>query len=211
MMWTKITILIPNFYCLHLFAHNPEKLQKMIHYRSIAMFFLAAVPLLHSSAQFRSLGIKTGVGATIVDVAKAVEYDDLEEWDTWAVIIKAEGEYMLSEGLALGAEAGVDRLYYWEYRWSDGTYSGTRWGTEWTSNLGIHVIKYLGENFFLKGGAGIHFFFSGGTVAGLLASAGYAIPLTDHLQLPIELRIEPVFGNATPIPVMLGVGIRYKL
>jgi hypothetical protein len=186
-------------------------LQVMIHSRSITLIFLAALPFLPCNAQFRSFGIKTGAGATIVDVAKAIEYDDLEEWDTWAVIIKAEGEYMLSEGLALGAEAGVDRLYYWEYRWSDGTYSGTRWGTEWTSNLGVHVIKYLGENFFLKGGAGLHFFFSGGTVAGLLASAGYTVPLTDHLQLPVELRIEPVFGNATPILVVLGVGIRYKL
>lgn len=179
--------------------------------RTILVILLGGLATLSAQAQFRSAGFTAGVGGTIVDVAKAAEWDDLDEWDTWAVMLKAQGEYSLMEGLVLGLEAGANRLYYWEYRWSDGFYSGYRWGTEWTGNLGVHLVKYLGESFFLKGGAGLHFFFSGGTVPGLLAAAGYAIPVSESLEIPLELRIEPVFGNATPVPVMLGAGIRYKL
>jgi hypothetical protein len=176
--------------------------------------FLILAPALFTVScygQIKYAGIKTGAGITIVDVARAIEWDDMEDWNTVAYIVKAEGEYQLAEGLNLGAELGINRLYYWEYRWSDGTYSGYRRGTESTTCLGIHLVKYLGENFYLKGGIGLHLFWSGGAVAGLLASAGYAVSLTDKLQLPLALRIEPVFGNATPVQVMLGVGLRYRL
>ena len=178
----------------------------------------AAFFLLPSFGQLRSFGIKTGVGATLVDVAKAIETEEdymeedyMEEWDTWAVIVKAEGEYGLGERFSLGVEAGVNRLYYWEYKYDMGYYKGFRWRTEWTGNLVVHAILYLSDNLYLKGGGGLHFFFSGGTVPGLLASAGYNIPIGDKLMLPLELRVEPVFGNATPIPIVLGVGIKYKL
>ena len=179
--------------------------------RYITLILYAGAISLTASGQIKYAGIKTGAGITIVDVAEAIEWDDMEDWNTVAYIVKAEGEYQLTEGLNLGAELGINRLYYWEYRWSDGTYSGYRWGTESTTCLGVHLVKYFGESFYLKGGAGLHFFWSGGTVPGLLASAGYAINLGGQLQLPLELRIEPVFGNATPVQVLLGVGIRYRL
>jgi hypothetical protein len=163
------------------------------------------------SAQIRSVGLALGFGGTLVDIEKAVEWDELEEWDTWATCLKATGEYQLAGGLILGGEFGANRLYYWEYRWSDGSYSGYRYDTEWTVNLGVNLTYYLLENLYLKGGAGLHFFVSGGTVPGLLAAAGYNIALTDKFELPLEIRIEPVFGNATPVSVMLGTGIRYRL
>jgi hypothetical protein len=152
-----------------------------------------------------------GGGGTLVDVAEAVEWDELEEWDTWAAMFKANGEFSLSDALSIGAEFGANRLYYWEYRWSDGYYSGSRWGTEWTVNLGVHGVIYMGERFYTKGGVGVHVFLSEGTVAGLLAAVGYNIPVSGKFYIPLEFRIEPVFGNATPIPIMLGTGIRYQL
>lgn len=179
--------------------------------RIIQLIVILALFLSPAYGQFRSAGILAGFGGTIVDVAEAAEWDDLEEWDNWAVMAKATGEYGFRAGLSLGAEFGWTRLYYWEYRWSDGYYSGYRFGTESTVNIGLHVVKYLGEKLYLKGGAGAHFFLSGGTVAGLLAAAGYDFHISDNLCIPLELRIEPVFGNATPIPVMLGTGIKYKL
>ena len=179
--------------------------------RTFVIFLLIPFSFSICSGQFRNVGITIGAGGTIVDVEKAVEWEDLEEWDTWAIILKATGEYRISEGLSLGGEFGANRLYYWEYRWSDGTYSDTRYNTEWTVNLGISLIKYFGENFYAKGGAGLHFFVSGGTVAGLLGAAGYNFNLSDKLIVPLEIRIEPIFGNSTPVPVVLGTGFRYRL
>jgi len=179
--------------------------------RIILMLFLVLFSFPICRAQIQSAGIVLGFGGTIVDVAKAAEWDNLEEWDTWAFILKAGGEYKLSGGLILGGEFGANRLYYWEYRWSDGSYSGSRWGTEWTVNLGVNLTKYFGEKFYVRGGLGLHFFLSGGTVPGLLGAAGYNFNISDKLIIPLELRIEPVFGNATPVPVLLGTGLKYRL
>jgi hypothetical protein len=179
--------------------------------RTFLIFLIIPFSLSICSGQFQKVGIIAGVGGTIIDVASAVEWEDLEEWDTWAIILKGTGEYKISEGFSLGGEFGANRLYYWEYRWSDGTYSGTRYNTEWTVNLGINLIKYFGGNFYVKGGVGLHFFVSGGNVAGLLGAAGYNFNLSDKLIVPLEFRIEPIFGNSTPVPVLLGTGIKYML
>ena len=179
--------------------------------KTLLLIILFPLSISLCSGQFRSAGIALGFGGTLVDVEKAVEWDNLEEWDTWAIILKAAGEYKLSDGLSLGGEFGANRLYYWEYRYSDGTYTNYRYGTEWTVNLGVNLTKYFSENFYIKGGAGLHFFISGGTVPGLLAAAGYNLNIGEKLILPLELRIEPVFGNATPVPVLFGTGLRYRL
>ena len=179
--------------------------------KTLLVIILFPLSLSVCSGQLHSAGIAVGFGGTIVDVAKAVEWENLEEWDTWAIIIKAGGEYKLSDGLGLGGEFGANRLYYWEYRWSDGTYSDYRWNTEWTVNLGINLTKYIGESIYVRGGAGLHFFLSGGVVAGLLGAAGYNLNITDNLAIPLELRIEPVFGNATPVGVLFGTGLKYRI
>jgi hypothetical protein len=161
-------------------------------------------------AQFKSVGIVTGAGLTLVNVEKAIDYSPLEEWDKISAILKVTTEYKLKEDLALGGEFGANRLYYWEYRWSDGVYSGTRYRSEWTTNLGIHIIKYLSEPWFIQGGATIHIFNGGsGTVAGLLAAAGADLQITNDLSIPLSVRIEPVFGNAAPVAICISAGLKY--
>lgn len=179
--------------------------------RSLIIVLLLSLSYSVCSGQLYSAGAVLGLGGTIVDVARAVEWENLEEWDNWAIVLKVAGEYKLKNGLILGGELGANRLYYWEYMWSDGTYSSYRWGTEWTVNLGINLTKNLGENLYIKGGAGLHVFVSGGVVPGILGAAGYNFRIKEYLIIPLELRIEPVFGNATPVPVLLGTGIKYIL
>ncbi len=130
----------------------------------------------------------------ILDLEKAIDYSPLEEWDNISVVIKVTAEYQLKEGLMLGGEFGANRLYYWEYKWSDGFYSGTRYRSEWTTNLGVHITKYFGEVWFVQGGAAVHIFNDGsGTVVGLLAATGADLTISDKLKIPLALRIEPVF------------------
>ena len=176
----------------------------------IALILLCSFTI--GQAQFRSFGIIAGAGITIVDVEKAIDYSPLEEWDNISVVIKATAEYQLKEGLMLGGEFGANRLYYWEYKWSDGFYSGTRYRSEWTTNLGVHITKYLGEVWFVQGGAAIHIFNDGsGTVPGLLAATGADFAVGEKIRIPLAVRVEPVFGNATPIAISIVTGLKYVI
>ena len=165
-----------------------------------------------TQAQLRSVGLVVGAGYTAVDVEKAVDYSPLEEWDNIGVIFKAVAEYELRPGLMLVGEFGENRLYYWEYRWSDGFYSGTRYRSEWTTNIGVSFKKLINESLYVQAGPGVHIFNDGtGTVLGLLVGAGYEVEVADRLVLPLGFRVEPVFGNAVPISFLLHTGIRYAL
>ena len=164
------------------------------------------------SAQFRSVGLIAGAGYTVVDVEKAVQYSPLDEWDNIGIIIKAVAEYELRPGLLLVGEVGENRLYYWEYRWSDGYYSGTRYRSEWTTNIGVSFKKLLQESFYVQAGPGVHIFNDGsGTVLGLVLGAGYEMEIGTSFVLPLGIRVEPVFGNAVPISILVHTGIRYTL
>lgn len=175
---------------------------------AISALFLFSV----ADAQFRSAGLIVGAGYTIVDVEKAIDYSPLEEWDNIGIILKAQAEYELKSGLRLVGELGENRLYYWEYRWTDGYYSGSRWRSEWTTNLAVSVKKMMSQSLYLQGGAAIHIFNDGsGTVLGLILAAGYEVPLGDLFTLPLGIRVEPVFGSGIPIPVLVHTGIRYNL
>jgi hypothetical protein len=165
-----------------------------------------------ADAQFRSVGLVAGAGYTAVDVEKAVDYSPLEEWDNIGIIIKAVAEYELKPGLLLVGEIGENRLYYWEYRWSDGYYYGTRYRSEWTTNIGLSFKKLFGESLYVQAGPAVHIFNDGtGTVLGLLLGGGYEIKVGDRLEVPLGLRVEPVFGNAVPVSILLHSGIRYVL
>lgn len=164
-----------------------------------------------ANAQFRSAGLVVGAGYTIVDIEDAIDYSPLEEWDHIGIIIKGVAEYEMKPGLMLVGEIGENRLYYWEYRWTDGYYGGTRWSSEWTTNIGISVKKMMNEQVYIQGGPAVHIFNDGtGTVLGLLVAAGYELPLGELFTLPLGIRVEPVFGSGIPISILAHSGIRYN-
>jgi len=165
-----------------------------------------------ASAQFRSFGLVTGAGYTAVDIEEAIGWSPLEEWDNIGIIIKAVVEYEMKPTLFLVGEIGENRLYYWEYRYSDGYNSVTRWRSEWTTNIVISFRKLMGEALYLQAGPGLHIFNDGsGTVLGFLLGAGYDLEISDRITIPLGIRIEPVFGNAIPVSFLLNSGIRYNL
>ncbi len=178
--------------------------------RTPLLTFLLLCACAVTAAQFKSVGIIVGAGPTIVDVEKAINYGPLEEWDKISAVIKATAEFQLKEGLMLGGEIGTNRLYYWEYKWTDGFYSGSRYRSEWTTNLGVNIIKYFGEAWYIQGGAAIHIFNDGsGSVPGLLAAIGADLNLSEKFRIPLAIRIEPVFGNATPVAISAVTGLKY--
>ena len=180
--------------------------------KTLIIFLLLANFSVSLHSQFKNIGIITGAGHTFVDIEKAIDWDDLEEWDYVGVIIKALGEYEFKNELILYTEIGATRLYYWEYRWSDGYYSGFRFRSEWTTNLQVHLKKFLSDNWFIQAGPGIHIFNDGsGTVPGISAAAGYTAFLTDEISIPVAARLESVFGSGTPTSLLLTVGFNYDI
>lgn len=196
--------------CLHQLHILYFEKQDIMKKTAIVIIGLLSITL--ANAQFRSVGLIVGAGYTAVNVEKAVDYSPLEEWDNIGIIIKAVAEYELRPGLLLVGEIGENRLYYWEYRWSDGSYSGTRYRSEWTTNIGMSFKKLVGESLYVQAGPAVHIFNDGsGTVLGLLMGVGYQLELSDRLVVPLGLRVEPVFGNAVPVSFLLHSGIRYLL
>ena len=158
--------------------------------KRICFVLAGLITLSMASAQFRSAGLVVGAGYTIVDIENAIDYSPLEEWENIGVIIKAVAEYEMKPGLLLAGEIGENRLYYWEYRWSDGYYSGTRYRSEWTTNMGISVKKMLGEAYYVQAGPNVHIFNDGtGTVLGLVLAAGYDLQVGDLFTVPLGFRV----------------------
>ncbi len=168
-----------------------------------ALIFFICISL--SNAQFKSVGLVAGAGITAIDVQNTLEYA-LSNWNNYSFVIKGYVEYELKGGSLIGGELGTNRLYYWEYPVPG--YSWYNWRTEWTTNLVIYFSKYFNDKFFIKTGAGLHIFHDG-TVPGLLIGAGYALSISDNFVIPLGLRIEPIFGTATPIAINLASGIKY--
>lgn len=176
--------------------------------KTLLTLILTIIIFQAASAQINSFGIIAGGGATIVDVEKVVEPNSLDDWDTWSMVFKGFAEYKISEGRALGIEAGFNRLYYWEYQ-APG-YSWYNWRTEWTTNAVFYYIMHISPKFFVQSGIGVHIFHNG-IVPGLMAGAGTNFPAGDKFIIPLFLRIEPVFGTATPVALNIGTGLRLSL
>jgi hypothetical protein len=161
-----------------------------------------------------SINLRNGIGFTIVDVEEAWE-TELEDWDQLSYQLVAQGILNKDNGLSIGAETGVQRLYYWEEKYFVYLPDPTprfRWGTIWTWHLGALLEKHFENNFYIQSGANLRVFLDGsGVTPGILASGGYELFLSDSFKIPIGLRIDVVFGSATPIPVTLGVGLKYNL
>ncbi|UCH15579.1 MAG: hypothetical protein JSV22_06350 [Bacteroidales bacterium] len=166
------------------------------------------------SSQSLSLNLQNSVGFTIVDVESAWE-TELHDWGQFSYSLVAQGILNKDNGLSIGAETGLQRLYYWEeryYAYVPDPVPRYRWGTIWTLHIGAILEKKFENNFYLQSGVNARIFLDGsGVTPGILAAAGYELYISDSFRIPLGLRIDIVFGNATPIPVTLGAGLKYNL
>jgi hypothetical protein len=117
-----------------------------------------------------------------------------------------------SETLSFGPEIGVSRLYFWEERYiPNGLSPRYRWETVWTWFAGGLVRLDLGADNYVMTGASIHTFFNGtGTTVGIPLGAGHTIAVNDRVSIPLEFRVDIVFGDAVPIGIG-GAGVQFKL
>jgi hypothetical protein len=162
-------------------------------------------------SQIKSVSLTTAAGYTLVNINEAVGVNQLEDWGNFGLMIKASADFQLNDNLILVGEAGTNRLYSWEYYWNDGYYEGWRYGSDWTTNLGVHIKTFFGERLFVQAGIGLHRYNDGsGIVFGDVVQLGYNIPVDDNISIPVLFRIENVMGNGFPISFMLGSGVSFN-
>ncbi|MBN2610067.1 MAG: hypothetical protein JXB00_00775 [Bacteroidales bacterium] len=156
------------------------------------------------------VGVSAFAGFTMVDVESAME-KVLTDWDQFCYGGVFYGFYNYRENLAIGFEAGFQRLYYWEEYYDYGWGGYYRWGDINTIHFG--PVAELGKNnLYLQGGLNIRIFTNGSGISpGLLIGGGYKFALSDRIILPVGFRTDVIFGSATPVAFNLSVGIRYKM
>lgn len=160
-------------------------------------------------------------GYTIVDVPEAMglpEYTaanghGLDDWDNVNMNFFGQFLFNSSKNFAWGIEAGANRLYYWEEK--ENQSSGTPYwyyGTIWTYHVGPVFRWELSNQLYFYTGADLHIFSNdSGATGGVKGAVGYEIPLSKSVSIPLEFRVDAIFGDATPIGVSGGAGFKFNL
>lgn len=118
--------------------------------------------------------------------------------------------FLISENrIQLGAEVAWQKLYFAHYVVPDGATTVDQEFKAKTISVMILGRQFINKFFFI-GGAGIHFFNSGVSPA-LCLEAGYRINAGENIQIPVSLRVNPIFGTGTLLPISLGAGLSYTI
>ena len=179
-------------------------------------WFLILIFLLFSCGIFAQKGIEISLSAyagyTAVNFEKALGYsdEDMEDWDQFYYSVSLKGFLTSDKPLHFGAEIAWQRLYYAYYIVPYGPSPVYREFNVATTSV-MALVRYSAENkFFALAGAGIHFF-EDGVAPAIFIEPGYMISIGEKLKIPVSIRINPIFGDGTPIPVSVGVGLNYRL
>ncbi|MBU1099208.1 MAG: hypothetical protein KKA84_02305 [Bacteroidetes bacterium] len=159
-------------------------------------------------------------GYTVVDVPTAMDIpevdasgDGLSDWNNYNIHLVGQLIFNNSQNISYGIEAGANRLYWWEEKDSDPNRSPYwYWGEIWTYQVG-GIIKFnFNKQFYFLTGASAHIFSNeSGTTIGIPAALGYNIVVSKTFEIPIEFRVDVIFGDGTPIPVNGGIGLKFNL
>ena len=184
-------------------------------------FFLLFLALFSTEAPAQTIvNLQNNFGYTVVNVSEAMgipEYSEISdvglvEWNQFNYKGLIQILFEKSENVSFGPEIGINRLYYWEEKHIPPMSSPRwRWGTIWTAHLGGILRKSFASHYYVLTGASLHVFFNGsGATIGIPFAIGHELPITKIFTIPIEFRIDVVFGSAVPIGLGGGVGLKYE-
>ena len=168
-----------------------------------------------------NVNVQNNFGYTIVNVSEAMdipEYSNvnrrgLVDWNQFNYKGLIQVFFKKSETVSYGSEIGFNRLYYWEEKYIPPGFSPRwDWGTIWTSHIGGLVRLNYASNYYFLTGASLHVFLNGsGATIGIPLAIGHELPISNVFTIPIEFRVDVVFGNAVPIGLGGGIGLKFKL
>lgn len=188
--------------------------------RRIAFFLLFIIFFSTEVLAETIINLQNNFGYTIVNVSEAMgipEYSEitdegLVEWNQFNYKGLIQILFKKSENVSFGPELGFNRLYYWEEKHIPPMSSPRwRWGTIWTWHLGGILRKSFASHYYVLTGASLHVFFNGtGATIGIPFAIGHELPISKVFTIPVEFRIDVIFGSAVPIGLGGGVGLKYK-
>jgi hypothetical protein len=187
------------------------------------VIFLLFLPFLYSQTNDESkltINFQNNFGYTMVNVSEAMEIPEYSEITQEGLVDWGQFNYkglvqvfIPRDKFLIGGEVGFNRLYRWEERYKtfDG-YDRWRWGQIWTWHIGVLLQLTIADQYYITSGAGVYTFLNGsGTTIGFPLAIGHDLKLGDKLTFPIEFRTDIIFGNATPIALGGGIGVRIAL
>ena len=188
--------------------------------KTIYLLILAVVASSDAQSQPRRIDVnlQNNFGYTIVDVSEAMGIPEYSRVTDEGLVESNQFNYngliqilfSKSEKVSIGPEVGFNRLYYWEEKHIPrGLSPRWRWGTIWTGHLGGLVRLRIAPHYYLLTGANLHVFFNGsGSTIGIPLAIGREVPFSEVFTIPIEFRVDVIFGDNIPIGIGGGVGLK---
>jgi len=175
----------------------------------------AAAPAPSSAAATRALSriaarrpeleVTGGVGTALVDLS-SWSGETMSDWSKTTYWGAARVFFPVGNTLSVGGELG----YHYHFWWS--TPSGYSW-TYNNSAAAMHAAALVrvpvGTAFTADMGVGFHFFSS--VKAGLVAAFSYRIPAGANLVIPVGIRADAILTDPILVPVVLNVGVGFRL
>jgi hypothetical protein len=188
----------------------------------IAPLFLTLALSSHARSQSHDVDInlQNNFGYTIVSVSEAMGIPEYSRVTDKGIVESNQFNYhgliqllfRKSEQVSYGPEVGFNRLYYWEEKHIPrGLGPRWRWGTIWTGHVGGLVRLRFTPHYYVLTGASLHHFFNGsGSTIGIPLAIGREVPFSEVFSIPIEFRIDVIFGDDIPIGFGAGVGLKFN-
>lgn len=184
-------------------------------------FFLFVFILSPITGKELRINFQNNFGYTIVNVGEAMEIPEYSEitdeglvsWNQFNYKGLLQFWFVKNDQVSLGPELGINRLYYWEEKYiPQGSSPRWRWGTIWTAQAGFQFRRTLATHYYISTGTNVHLFLNGtGITLGIPLSLGHELPISKDFTIPIEFRIDIIFGDAVPIALGGGVGLKFRL
>ena len=164
-----------------------------------------------SFAQSFKLQSQAGFGATMVNVKKVIG-DQLSNYNTYSYEFLLQGLLKSKhDKFRWMPEIGIQRLYYWEEEYFAFTPDPSpRWrsGTIWTVHGGLGIERPIYNYGYFQTGANVRYFLDGSGIApGLMAGVGLKYHVSAKIEIPLGVRLDVVFGNATPSSFCVCTGL----
>ena len=186
----------------------------------ISALLLTVVVSSHVQSQSHNVDVilQNNFGYTIVNVSEAMGIPEYSRVTDEGLVESNQFNYnglmqilfRKSEKVSFGPEVGFNRLYYWEEKHIPrGLSPRWRWGTIWTGRLGGLVRMRVAPHYYVLTGASLHVFFNGsGATIGIPLAIGHEVSISELFTIPIEFRIDFIFGDDIPIGIGGGVGLK---
>jgi hypothetical protein len=184
--------------------------RKILQLSLLISIFLFSSSFVFAQKQ-KEISLSVYPGFTIVNFEEALGYPDdyMTDWSQFYFSAVVRGFLNAGKSFHFGAEISWEQLYYAYYVVPYGMYPVYREFNVSTFSV-MALARYSINKFFVIGGMGANFF-NEGVAPALCLEVGYMIHGGGKVKFPVSFRLNPIFGDGTPTPVSIGLGLSYSI